>query len=155
MIVDEDDLPAGVGDTAAGDDTPQNATGDTLDVDFGADGGRIALTTTGTGTVINGVTYSYTLSTTSVANDTLTVNDGTNDVLRITITDVATGAYTVALLARLERTPAHGTPGTEDDIATSPSRTRRSMVTTTPPPVRSRCGSTTTFHRRTTTARLR
>jgi len=121
VVVDEDGLPTGNKDSAAGDAaaTMASASG-TFDVDFGADGpdaaAGIQLTDTGTGVMINGVTYTFNLTTTVTTNDTLTVNDGTNDVLRVTITDADTGAYSVTLLERIEHDNLDGTPGNEDDV---------------------------------------
>ena len=106
VVVDEDDLASGNNDSAAGDDAPANVTG-LLAHSYGADQpGSISLLA-GSETV-NGVLYTYT-----VAGNVLTANDGTQDVFTVTLTDAATGAYSVALLAAID----HPIAGTEDNLA--------------------------------------
>ena len=120
--VDEDDLPAGNGDLAPGDDAPAGSPG-VLPHNYGLDGpGHIALVA-GSQT-INGVLYTYSVN---AAGTLLTANDGTQDVFTVTLTNAVTGAFTVALLAPVEHLGS--TPGSRT-TSTSRSATRSSTPTT-------------------------
>ncbi|EKF20423.1 VWA domain-containing protein, partial [Nitratireductor pacificus] len=110
-LVDEDDLAAGIGDAAPGDDAPSAQPG-ILPHDYGADGAGSIKLVAGSETV-NGVLYTYTVN---AGGTVLTANDGTQDVFRVTLTDAVAGTYTVALLARVEHDNANGSPGFEDNL---------------------------------------
>ncbi|MBU1212897.1 MAG: VWA domain-containing protein, partial [Alphaproteobacteria bacterium] len=104
IIVDEDDLPIiGNMDMALGDDDPLNVSG-ILPHDFGPDGaGSIKLTG---GSEPAGYTF-----TPNMDGSLLTVNDGTNDILTVTL-NTADGTYSVQLLTSAD----HPTAGTEDNL---------------------------------------
>ena len=107
--LDDDDVtgaggnPAGTNDDAA----PANATG-TLGHSFGADGAGSVLMSD-TGTLPPGLGFTQALS----AGDTiLTISQNGTPVLRITVTDTVTGAYSVEQLAPID----HAVIQTENNV---------------------------------------
>ena len=103
VVIDEDDLPAGNMDNAAGDDAPQNVSG-ILPHDYGPDGAGSIKLTGGSGPA--GYTF-----TPNMDGSILTANDGTKDVFTVTV-NTTTGAYFVTLLTNLD----HPSSGTEDNL---------------------------------------
>jgi len=123
IAVDDDDLPAGNSDIAAGDDLPDpspTAIMGTLNFDFGSDsaGGTVdfaaldntAVVDTGANPVSSGgvpLVYSW-----NGATDTLTAFAGLTPVFTVVVTDPNTGDFTFSLLEAID----HPTTGTEDNI---------------------------------------
>jgi len=123
-LVDEDDLPAGNNDVAAGDDNPGNADGDNDGTTTGGSAGSLAalfnagadqplqnfgLSTDTSGLPVlhsNGVLVTY-----AVVGDTLTASAGGSTVFTLTVN--ADGSWTFDLEGQLD----HPTAGTEDNLS--------------------------------------
>ena len=124
IAVDEDDLPAGNSDVAAGDDLADpSATviAGTLDVDFAADAAGasvdfaaldgLAVEDTGGNPVTSGsvaLVYDWNAGT-----NTLTALAGATPVFTVVVTDPSTGAFTFTLLEPID----HPTADREDNLA--------------------------------------
>ena len=111
-LADEDDLAAGIGDDANGDNDSFGLTG-TLTHDYGLDGAG-SITLLGGSEVVNGVTYTYTVGTDINGDQVLTANDGSQDVFTLTLTDDVAGTYEIELLASVDHLGTN--PGFEDDL---------------------------------------
>jgi T1SS-143 domain-containing protein len=136
--VDEDDLPAGIGDSATGDLVVPNTDGDNdettfsgnLNYDFGGDGpGDVSFAAlhnttveaTGDGGLQNltsngdTITYVWDAGTHTLTGVADLGGGDERDVFTLQVTNVATGAYTFTLLDEVE----HPTADTEDDLVLS------------------------------------
>jgi hypothetical protein len=123
IAVDEDDLPSGSSNVAAGDnlaDPSPTVIMGTLNFDFGADstGGNVdfaaldsmAVFDTGSNAVTSGsvaLVYDWNAGT-----NTLTALSDATPVFTVVVTDSSTGAFTATLLEQID----HPTAGTEDNI---------------------------------------
>ncbi|RYE87805.1 MAG: hypothetical protein EOP19_03240, partial [Hyphomicrobiales bacterium] len=114
VIIDEDDLLTGIGNTDSnGDETPAHVTG-TLGVNFGADGaGSVAF-------IDYGLDLPYGFSAaTSLNGSVMTISQLQGGsyvpVVVVTITNSATGAYSVQIVNPIDH-PQGTIPGYEDNV---------------------------------------
>ena len=128
VTLDEDDIPSAGGNAGgSGDADPAGSTDHTftgtLGADFGSDGaGSINFSGMhGTSQVVNGVTVAFSWNGTN----TLTANDGEQNVFQVVVTNAATGAYTVTLLNSLR----HHTNGAADNVETDATFTLSYSIT--------------------------